>query len=71
MDRVDAIEPRQVFPPNQGLQFLVEIVPDAETRVTLNVTVDAKAQSAVAVCSSPPAADLVNYLNAVVLPASE
>ena len=68
------VEPREVFPPHQGLQFLVSIIPaNQAARVTLNVIVDAKSQSVVGVFQADAQgdADLVNYLNTGVLPASE
>jgi hypothetical protein len=60
-----AIEPRQIFPPGHTLQFLVSVVPFAETRVSLNVIVDAQQQSVAAVFQANPQgdADLINYLN--------
>jgi len=68
-----AIEPRQVFPPGRGLQFLVSVAPSAKTRVSLNVVVDARSQSVVAVFQANASgdADLVAYLNTGKLPASE
>jgi hypothetical protein len=68
-----AIEPRQVFPPGHGLQFLVSVVPSEETRVSLNIVVDARTQSVAGIFQADPQgdSDLVSYLNTGYLPPSE
>jgi len=71
----EAIEPRQVFPPGHGLEFLISIVPTSQepVRITENAVVDAHTQQVVAVFQANSAgdADLVSYLDSGNLPASE
>jgi hypothetical protein len=68
-----AIEPRQVFPPGWGLQFLVTIVPSEETRISLSEVVDASTQQVVGAFQADAQgdADLIRYLSTGILPASE